>query len=68
MIDKFWLYLSALLAALYAIFVIWAKFAKVIGPPPIRLSETAEFWLFCSAIAAFTMHIIVVEKRTGPID
>jgi CRISPR/Cas system-associated protein Csm6 len=66
--KSFWLAVSALLAAVYAIYIVWSKFAKIVGAPPIKLSETGEFWLFCSAIAAFTLHIIVVEKRSGPVE
>jgi hypothetical protein len=68
MSEKFWLILSSVLALVYAIYIVWSKFAKIVGAPPIRLSETGEFWLFCAAIAAFTLHIIVVEKRSGPVE
>ena len=64
--TSIWLIVAAALAAIYAVYILWAKFAKIIGPPPIKLSETGEFWLFFAAIATFTIHIIVVERNAGP--
>jgi phosphate/sulfate permease len=63
--GKFWLWVSVALGVVYTLYVVWAKFAKTIGPPPIRLSETSEFLLFLAVIVAFTLQVIR-EERTAP--
>jgi C4-dicarboxylate transporter, DctQ subunit len=63
---KFWLYLSAALASVYAIYVLWSKFAKLVGSkPPVVLGDVGEFLLFASAILALTLHIIVSERQAA---
>jgi hypothetical protein len=60
---KAWLYLSILLALVYATYVLWSKFAKLVGSrPPVVLGDIGEFLLFASAILALTLHIIVSER------
>jgi hypothetical protein len=66
--GKFWLNLSAALALAYAIYVVWAKLAKVVGSPPIVLGEVSEFLFFFSIIAAFSLQVIVEERRKGRQD
>jgi hypothetical protein len=61
--GKFWLYVSGLLALAYTVYVVWAKLAKVIGPPPIKLGEVGEFLFFFSIIVAFSLQVIVEERR-----
>lgn len=63
--SKFWLIVSAVLLAIYAAYVIWAKLATVIGTIPVRLSETAEFLLFLSAVVAFALQVFVEDARRG---
>lgn len=61
---KFWLHLSAILALAYATYVLWSKFAKLLGSrPPIVLGDIGEFLLFAGAILALTVHIIVSERQ-----
>ena len=58
-----WLFLSIVLAVVYAIYVLWSKFAKVLGSkPPVTLDDVGEFLLFASAILALTLQIIVSER------
>jgi hypothetical protein len=64
--GKGWLWLSIGLGGAYIAYVLWAKFAKLIGPPPVRLSETGEFLLFLSAIVAFTAQVVVEERGRAP--
>jgi hypothetical protein len=60
---KAWLYLSMILALVYATYVLWSKFAKLVGSkPPVVLGDVGEFLLFASAILALTLHIIVSER------
>ena len=60
---KPWLVVSATLLAVYFVYVLWAKFAATIGPPPVRLSETAEFLLFLAAVVAFALQVIVEDAQ-----
>lgn len=62
--NRFWLWLSAAFAVVYTGYVVWAKFAKVLGPPPVKLGEVGEFWLFFMVIAAFALQVIVEDRRT----
>ena len=62
---KSWLNTSIVLALIYVGYILWAKFAKVIGEPPVRLSETGEFLLFLAAVVAFTIEIFVEDAGTG---
>ncbi len=62
---KSWLLTSIALALVYVGYILWAKFAKVIGEPPVRLSETGEFLLFLAAVVAFTIEIFVEDASTG---
>jgi hypothetical protein len=60
---KAWLYLSILLVLVYATYVLWSKFAKLVGSrPPVVLGDVGEFLLFASAILALTLHVIVTER------
>jgi hypothetical protein len=61
--GKLWLTLSIALMLTYTAYILWAKFAKVIGPPPVKLSETGEFLLFLAATLAFTMQVFVEDAR-----
>jgi hypothetical protein len=61
--GKRWLTVSIALTLTYTAYILWAKFAKVIGPPPIKLSETGEFLLFLAAVLAFTMQVFVEDAR-----
>ncbi|HRJ70121.1 MAG TPA: hypothetical protein PK812_10980 [Beijerinckiaceae bacterium] len=61
---KPWLGLSAGLVVLYLVYLLWSKFARALGAPPVRLSETGEFLFFFLAIVAFTVQVIVDERRT----
>ena len=63
--KRFWLILSGLLALAYLGYILWAKFAKVVGPPPVKLSEVGEFWLFFAVIATFTLQVITAERTVG---
>jgi TRAP-type C4-dicarboxylate transport system permease small subunit len=55
--GRLWLSISIVLAATYAIYVLWSKFAKVVGlAPPIRLGDVGEFLLFAGAILALTLQ------------
>jgi hypothetical protein len=63
--GKGWLAISAALLVVYAIYVIWAKLATVIGTIPVRLSETAEFLLFFSAVVAFALQVFVEDALRG---
>ncbi len=62
--GKFWLYVSAVLAVAYTTYIVWAKLAKLVGPPPVRLGEVAEFLFFFAVILAFSIQVIVEERRT----
>ena len=62
---KFWLIVSAVLMAAYFAYVICAKFATTIGPPPMRLSETGEFLLFLASVIAFALQVIVEDAGRG---
>ena len=55
---KPWLLVSAVLLAIYIAYVLWAKFAAILGPPPMRLSETGEFLLFLASVVAFALQVI----------
>ena len=61
--GKLWLWIASALLVTYVGYVVWAKFAKAIGPPPVKLSEIGEFALFFSAILAFALQVIVEERR-----
>lgn len=61
-----WLWTSMALLALYVGYVVWGKYAKVIGPPPVKLGETGEFLLFLSSVLAFALQVIVEERRKAP--
>lgn len=64
--GRLWLSISIVLAATYAIYVLWSKFAKVVGLAlPIRLGDVGEFLLFAGAILALTLQIIVSERQSG---
>ncbi len=47
----------------YTSYILWAKFAKIIGPPPIQLSETGEFGLFFAAILAFAIQVFIEDAK-----
>lgn len=59
--------MSAALASLYLGYVLWAKFAKVIGAPPVRLDEAGEFLLFLASVVAFTIQVFAEDggESTG---
>lgn len=59
---KPWLIVSAFFAAAYVGYILWAKYAKVLGPPPFKLGETGEFLLFLAAIVTFTFQIFVEDR------
>lgn len=59
--GKPWLKLSAGLAGLYLLLVVWAKYAKTLGPPPVKLGDTGEFLLFLAVIIAFVIEVIRSE-------
>lgn len=61
--GKPWLALSAGLMGLYLLLVLWAKFAKTIGPPPFKLGDTGEFLLFLAVIIAFVVEVIRSETQ-----
>ena len=61
--DKRWLLASIALMLTYVGYILWAKFTKIIGPPPVTLSETGEFLLFLSAVVAFTLEVFVEDAR-----
>jgi hypothetical protein len=65
--NKRWLIVSFTLALVYVGYILWAKFAKVFGPPPVILSETGEFLLFLAAVVAFTLEVFVEDasKNSG---
>lgn len=60
--GKPWLALSAGIGALYVILIVWAKFARTIGAPPIKLGEVGEFLLFLAAILAFSAQVVVEDQ------
>ncbi len=68
--NKRWLIVSITLTLIYVVYILWAKFAKAIGPPPITLSETGEFLLFLAAVVAFTLEVFVEDasKVSDPAD
>lgn len=59
--GKSWLYVAIVLGLTYVGMILWAKYAKVIGPPPVKLSETGEFLLFFAAVVAFTLQVFVED-------
>ena len=61
--GKGWLVASIVLALTYTGYILWAKYAKVVGPPPIKLSETGEFLLFLAAVVAFTFQVFTEDAR-----
>ena len=61
--SRFWLWIAAALLLTYVGYIVWAKFARTFGPPPVRLGEIGEFALFFSAILAFALQVIVEERR-----
>jgi hypothetical protein len=63
--GKSWLTVSIVLASTYTGYILWAKFAKIIGAPPVKLSETGEFLLFLAAVIAFTLQVFVEDARKG---
>lgn len=63
---KPWLTVSATFALTYIGYVMWAKYAKMIGPPPIRLDETGEFLLFLAAVVAFTIQVFAEDHDEDP--
>ena len=65
MLRKPWLLVSAALMAVYLVYVIWAKWAAVLGAPPVRLGETSEFLLFLASIVAFSLQVFVEDARRG---
>lgn len=56
--------LSLTLIVIYLAYVLWAKFAWALGPPPLRLSDTQEFLLFLAAIVAFTIEVFLEDARS----
>lgn len=56
---------STAFGTLYFAYVLWASFAKTLGPPPVKLGEVGEFWLFFLAVLAFAAQVFVEEKRSG---
>ncbi len=64
--SRGWLVLSLAIGATYLGYVVWSKFARTLGPPPFKLSETQEFLLFLAAIVAFVGQVIVEERRRTP--
>ena len=63
--NKLWLLVSAILMAAYFAYVVWAKLAATIGPPPVRLGETGEFLLFLASVIAFALQVLVEDARRG---
>lgn len=61
-----WLTASAVLGSAYLGYIMWAKYAKVLGPPPLRLDETGEFLLFLSAVVAFTLQVFAEDRGDEP--
>ena len=59
---KPWLVASVILMATYIGYILWAKYAKVIGSPPVKLDETGEFLLFLAAIVAFTFQVFAEDR------
>ena len=59
-----WLIAASVALLSYVAYVLWAKYAKVLGPPPVKLGETGEFLLFFTAVVAFAMQVIAEERRT----
>jgi hypothetical protein len=59
---KSWLIVSAVLAVAYVGYVVWAKYEKMIGPPPVKLGETGEFLLFLAAVVAFSFQVFVEDR------
>jgi TRAP-type C4-dicarboxylate transport system permease small subunit len=63
--KRFWLLLSAVLAATYLIHVLWTKYAGAIGAaPPVRLGQLGEFLLFAAGMLALTCAIIAAEQES----
>ncbi len=61
-----WLVLAGVLAGLYTIYVLWAKFAGAIGAaPPVKLGDLGEFLLFAASMLALTFAIIAAERETA---
>lgn len=65
---KPWLNVSAAFAATYLGYILWSKYAKTIGPPPIKLDEIGEFLLFLAAVVAFTLQVFVEDRGNVPTD
>jgi hypothetical protein len=61
--GKRWLTVSIALALTYTGYILWAKFAKIVGPPPFKLSETGEFLLFLAAVLTFTFQVFAEDSR-----
>lgn len=55
--------ISITLGAIYLAYVLWAKFAWALGPPPRRLTDTQEFLLFLAAVVAFTIEVFLEDAR-----
>jgi hypothetical protein len=60
-----WLWLSALLMLAYVGMIVWSKYQKVLGLPPVKLGEVGEFLLFFAAMLAFTLQVITADQRSG---
>ena len=64
-----WLLVSLALMALYVGYILWAKFARMLGSaPPLKLSETGEFLLFLAAIVAFCLQVFAEEPKRKSDD
>ena len=61
--SKSWLTISIVLLIVYTVYVIWAKFAAIFGPPPVKLGDVGEFLLFLSVIITFAMQIFVEDAH-----
>ena len=60
--SRFWLVFSAMFLCVYLGYILWAKFAKVLGTPPIKIGDVGEFLMFFTSVAAFTLGIMTTRQ------
>jgi len=60
------LVVSAVLFAVYIVYIVWAKLGGAAAGPPFKLGDVGEFLLFAASVVVFIGAIMVAEKQDSP--